>query len=167
MVLARFDEGIAIMEEPSLLQRVVPTVIAAEQRRWPKMTFAFQAPPDLPAVSGDETSIKQVVRNLLSNAAKYSADSRDVLVDLEPDGEGVTLRVLDRGAGLSDDLLTHLFSPFYREPNTAAVAAGAGIGLYVCHRLVDAMGGRMWAKRREGGGSEFGFWLPDYHDPLD
>jgi signal transduction histidine kinase len=167
MVLARFDEGIAIMEEPSLLQRAVPTVIQAEQRRWPNVTFEFAAPPDLHAVSGDETSIKQVVRNLLSNAAKYSVDSREVLVDLEPDGEGVIVRVLDRGVGLSEDLLTHLFSPFYREPNTAAVAAGAGIGLYVCHRLVDAMGGRMWAKRREGGGSEFGFWLPDYHEPLD
>jgi signal transduction histidine kinase len=42
------------------------------------------------------------------------------------------------------------------------VASGAGIGLYVCHRLVDAMSGRMWARSRDGGGSEIGFWLPVY-----
>jgi signal transduction histidine kinase len=167
MVLARFDEGIAIMEEPCLLQRVVPTVIEAERRRWPNVTFAFTAASDLHAVSGDETSIKQVVRNLISNAAKYSGASRDVLVQLEPEGTGVTVRVLDRGVGLSEDLLTHLFSPFYRAPSTAAVASGAGIGLYVCNRLVDAMGGRIWARRRDGGGAEFGFWLPDYDEPVD
>jgi two-component system sensor histidine kinase KdpD len=167
MVLARFDEGIAIMEEPCLLQRVVPAVIEAEQRRWPTVTFALEAPPDLRTVSGDETSIKQVIRNLLSNAAKYSAGSREVLVQLAPEGNGVTVRVLDRGVGLSEDVLTNLFSPFYRAPTTAAVASGAGIGLYVCHRLVDAMGGRMWASRRDGGGSEFGFWLPDYDEPTD
>ena len=132
------------------------------------LTFGFEAPPDLRAVSGDDTSIRQVVRNLLSNAGKYSTGaSRDVLVRLEAEGEGVTVRVLDRGAGLSDDTLTHLFSPFFRAPSTAAVASGAGIGLYVCHRLVDAMGGRMWARRRDGGGSEFGFWLPAYEEPLD
>jgi signal transduction histidine kinase len=167
MVLARFDEGIAVMEEPCLIQRVVPKVVEAEQRRWPDVTFATEGPPDLPAVSGDETSIMQVVRNLLSNAAKYSADSRDVAVRLEAVEGGVTVRVLDRGAGLSEDLVSHLFSPFYRAPSTAAVASGAGIGLYVCRRLVDAMGGRMWARRRDGGGSEFGFWLPAYDEPLD
>ena len=168
MVLARFDEGIAIMEEPALLQRVVPAVIDAEQRRWPDVRFTFEATPDLRAVTGDETSIKQVVRNLLSNSAKYSTGStRDVLVTLAVEDKGVTLRVLDRGAGLSDDTLTHLFTPFFRAPSTAAVASGAGIGLYVCHRLVVAMGGRMWARRRDGGGSEFGFWLPDYDEPLD
>jgi signal transduction histidine kinase len=168
MVLARFDEGMAIMEEPALLQRVVPTVIDAEQRRWPDVRFTLEVVPDLRAVSGDETSIKQVVRNLLSNAAKYSTGgTRDVLVTLAAEEDGVTIRVLDRGAGLSDDTLTHLFTPFFRAPSTAAVASGAGIGLYVCHRLVDAMGGRMWARRREGGGSEFGFWLPDYDEPLD
>ena len=167
MVLARFDEGIAIMEEPALLQRLVPSVIEVEQRRWPGVDFVLDSPPDLHAVSGDETSIKQVVRNLLSNAAKYSTGTRDVRIELSAESGGVSVRVLDRGVGLSEDVLTHLFSPFYRAPSTAAVAAGAGIGLYVCHRLVDAMGGRMWARRRHGGGSEFGFWLPDYHEPSD
>ena len=42
-----------------------------------------------------------------------------------------------------------------------------GRPLPVAAGLVDAMGGRMWAKRRDGGGSEFGFWLPEYEEPLD
>jgi len=55
--------------------------------------------------------------------------------------------------------LADLFSLFYRSPTTAATASGAGIGLFVCDRLVRAMGGRIWARRRAEGGSEFGFAL--------
>jgi signal transduction histidine kinase len=58
-----------------------------------------------------------------------------------------------------------LFSLFYRSPSTAASAAGAGIGLFVSRRLVTEMGGRVWAKPRSGGGSEFGFSLGSY--PID
>jgi hypothetical protein len=55
--------------------------------------------------------------------------------------------------------LGDLFSLFYRSPTTAATASGAGIGLFVCDRLIRAMGGRIWAHRRPTGGSEFGFAL--------
>jgi signal transduction histidine kinase len=166
MVLARFDENIDLVSEPSLLQRVIPPIIASEQRRWPSVEFVFRSDPGLAAVSGDDTSIQQIVRNLLSNAAKYGPIGQQVEVDVSAHGEGVTTRVLDRGHGLGGDTLQHLFSPFFRAPTTAAVAAGAGIGLYACKRLVDAMAGRMWALPRKGGGSEFGFWLP-YYESMD
>jgi signal transduction histidine kinase len=70
-------------------------------------------------------------------------------------------RVLDDGLG-SPAEVEQLFSLFYRSPATAASAAGAGIGLFVSRQLVDAMGGRMWARRRRKGGSEFGFSLAAY-----
>jgi hypothetical protein len=47
------------------------------------------------------------------------------------------------------------------------VASGAGVGLFVCRRLVEAMGGHMWARPRRGGGSDFGFWLPEYSADLE
>ena len=72
------------------------------------------------------------------------------------------VRVLDRGPGLGGLAPADLFTPFYRAPATAAIAGGAGIGLHVCQRLIEAMGGRIWARARPGGGSEFGFWLPAY-----
>ncbi len=99
LVLARFDEGFELGDEPALLQHLVPSVVDQERGRWPLVTFEVQVAPDLPAVSGDETSITQVLRNLLSNAAKYSGGSNVVTAIVEPDSEGVAVRVQDEGPG--------------------------------------------------------------------
>jgi len=163
LVLARFDEAVELVREPSLLQRVVPGVIASEAPRWPRTELLVDVERDLPAVMGDETSIQQVVRNLVSNAAKYGPPGIPVEVRVGAiDRDGVEVRVLDRGPGIPATESEAIFAPFYRSPSTARVAGGAGIGLFVCRRLVEAMSGRIWARTRDGGGSEFGFWLPRY-----
>ena len=168
LVLARFDEGFELGEEPALLQHLVPAVVDQERGRWPSVTFEVQVAPDLPAVSGDETSIAQVLRNLLSNAAKYSAGTAVVTAIVEPDPEGVAVRVRDEGPGIDPAEAEAIFDPFFRSPSTAKMAGGAGIGLYVSRRLVGAMNGRIWAAPRPGAGSEFSFVLPLYrHDELD
>jgi K+-sensing histidine kinase KdpD len=68
--------------------------------------------------------------------------------------------VLDSGPGFAGDEADSLFELFYRSPATAKKATGAGIGLYVSRALIEAMGGRIWARRREEGGAEFGFTVP-------
>lgn len=165
MVLARFDEGIDLARDPNLLQHLVPAVIDTERGRWPQVSFALERDPGLPAVNGDETSIQQVLRNLLSNAAKYSPAGSTVTVRVEAEDDGVSVRVLDEGPGVQPAEAEDLFDPFYRSPATAAMANGAGIGLYVSRRLTDAMGGRIWAASRPTGGSAFSFWLPRYFGP--
>jgi K+-sensing histidine kinase KdpD len=105
-----------------------------------------------------------VLRNLLSNAAKYSPVGTEVDVVVERVGDEVIVRVLDQGSGVGAEELGDLFSLFYRSPTTAATASGAGIGLFVCDRLIRAMGGRIWARRRPTGGSEFGFALRAVQD---
>jgi signal transduction histidine kinase len=167
MVLARFDERIELVRDPSLIQHLIRAVLESERSRWPQVTFVFDDPPTLPAVGGDDTSIQQVLRNLLSNAAKYSPlNSTVTVVPSEEDG-GVAVRVLDEGPGIEPSEVDELFDPFYRSPTTSAMASGAGIGLYVSRRLVDAMGGRIWARRRDERGSEFGFWLPQFVAPVE
>ncbi len=162
LVLARFDEGFELGDEPVLLQHLVPTVVEQERGRWPLVSFAVAVEPDLPAVSGDETSITQVLRNLLSNAAKYSGGEAVVTAVVEPDPDGVAVRVRDEGPGIDPLETEAIFDPFFRSPRTAKMAGGAGIGLYVSRRLVGAMSGRMWAAARPEGGSEFSFVLPRY-----
>jgi signal transduction histidine kinase len=121
--------------------------------------FDARIPAGLPTVIGDRTYVEQVLRNLLSNAAKYGGAGSTVEVIVEPDGGELAVRVLDDGPGIDPVEAGRLFELFYRSPSTAVTIAGAGIGLFVCARLVDAMGGRIWARPRPTGGSEFGFAL--------
>lgn len=165
LVLSRLERGsLSVGDEPVHVIRLLQRVVASEAPRWPGSRF--ELPPERSGflVRGDETYVEQVVRNLLTNAAKYSPAGTVVRVAIDQEDEDVVVRVLDEGAGVTEAEVERLFGIFYRSPTTAASAAGAGIGLFVCRRLIGAMGGRIWARRRAGAGSEFGFALARYPD---
>jgi PAS domain S-box-containing protein len=160
IAMTRFgeDEG-DVGTEPVLVQRILPAVIRSERARWPGVSFELNLRPGLPTAIADPTYVEQVVRNLLSNAAKYGGTGTTVMIDVDADEEEVFVRVTDDGPGFPDAEAERVFELFFRSQGTAAAAAGAGIGLFVCARLIRAMGGRIWAKPIEGGGAEFGFTL--------
>ena len=163
LVMTRVERGgLQLASEPVLLQRVLAGAIRLEAGHWPDAQFRLHGPSDVPAVAGDATYVEQVARNLLSNAAKYSPANSTVDVHLEVDEGEVIVRVLDDGPGFSSGEAEDLFELFYRSPATAAQASGAGIGLFVCRRLIIAMGGRIWGRPRPNGGAEFGFALRLY-----
>jgi PAS domain S-box-containing protein len=158
VVLARTERGtIQVRTEPVLLQRVLPRVCEQEQRRWPEIRFEVKILASLPVARADEDFVEQIVRNLLGNAAKYGPPNGPIeLIADAPDG-WPRVRVLDRGPGVDPAEADRLFEVFYRSERTARVA-GSGIGLFVAHRLVESIGGTIWAKPRDDGpGAEFGF----------
>lgn len=160
IALTRFGEEEGdVGNEPVLLQRVLPGVIRSEEMRWPGVTFELRVPPGIPTVVADPTYVEQVVRNLLSNAAKYAGPEATVETVVEAGDGEVLVRILDNGPGFPHDEADQLFELFFRSPSTAGSASGAGIGLFVCARLIRAMGGRIWARPRETRGAEFGFSL--------
>jgi K+-sensing histidine kinase KdpD len=69
------------------------------------------------------------------------------------------VNVLDRGIGLPDGA-EDLFATFYRAPEARKLSSGLGIGLSACRRIVEMLGGRIWACPRPGGGADVGFALP-------
>lgn len=163
LVLSRLERrNLEIAHEPVHLFHLVERVVASESRRWPNRTFVKPGRVDVAVARGEETYVEQVLRNLLSNAAKYSPEGSTVEVAVEADGPRTTVRVLDEGPGIAREEIHKLFTLFYRSPSTAAAAAGAGIGLFVARRLVDEMGGEMWVRPRDGVGSEFGFSLTTF-----
>ena len=162
VALNRFGEADTDLgREPVLLQRIVPRVLASEEERWPGVVFTIEMAPGLPTVMADPTYLEQVVRNLLANAAKYGGQGTavDVVVDYRAESDEVAVCVRDDGPGIELHEAERLFDLFYRSPNTATATTGAGIGLFVCARLVRAMGGRVWARPLPVGGAEFGFAL--------
>jgi len=159
LVLSRSERGsIERADDPVVVARVVERVVRSEQERWPGVKFIAETGMATTA-RGDDTYVEQVLRNLLSNAAKYSSTGSTIRVIVDETAEGIRVRVLDEGAGLDPAETSRLFELYYRSPVTAGITGGAGIGLYVCRALVEAMGGRIWATPRPEGGAEFGFIL--------
>lgn len=162
LVLSRVErQGLQVESEPVLIQRLLSRVVADEGARWPEANFALELPPGLPPVAGEETYLEQVLRNLLGNAAKYGGDGL-VLVTARPaeDADCVRVTVQDSGPGFAEGDGRRLFEIFFRAPDAARRASGAGIGLFVSHQLIQAMGGQIWASNRPEGGAEFGFEVP-------
>ena len=161
LVLSRAESGrVPIEREPINLHRLVERIVEAERQRRPDRAFLVAAPPGLPLIEAEATYVEQVVRNFLTNAAKYSEPPTAIEIVLSADGPDVVVRVLDRGIGVDEEGASRAFDLFYRTKEASRAASGAGIGLFVCRQLVDAMGGRTWIRPRNGGGTEVGFRLP-------
>jgi signal transduction histidine kinase len=107
-------------------------------------------------VNADRTRLKQVVFNLLSNAIKYNrvGGTVEVTFSAQPD-ERVRISVKDSGEGLPPEKLVQLFQPFNRLGQEATAVEGTGIGLVVCKRLVELMGGSIGVQSTVGVGSVF------------
>jgi len=160
LTLARIETGRELATEPVLAPRVAHRLAEAHMLRFPRRRVVIDAAADLPAMLAEPTYLEQVIRNLLSNAEKYSPPDAPIDVRLEQREGYVCVAVLDRGAGIDPEEAGDLFSAFYRSRRTSGQASGVGMGLAVCKRLVEAQSGRVWAQPRQGGGSEIGFALP-------
>lgn len=171
LVLSQSEAGPAVQPEPVLIHHLVDRVLAATMVRYPDADLGVDAPAGLAPAAGDPTLVEQVVRNLVGNAIKYSGPRPVVRVEArEVDGE-IEVAVEDQGPGVPEREREAIFDIFFRSRSTAARAGGAGIGLFVCRRLVEAMGGRIWVAPGSTGGARFTFAIPTYaayvaHTPL-
>lgn len=118
--------------------------------------------PDSPApVLIDPDRIEQAMRNLLSNAYRYTPEGGRITLKLVTDGEDVVASVTDNGAGIPPEDLPRVFERFYRvDRSRTRRTGGSGLGLAIVKQLVEAQGGRVWATSQAGKGSTFFFRLP-------
>ena len=125
------------------------------------MVVEYDVPEALPPVLGDEHALRRVFQNLLGNAIKYGARGRWIGLTARPTGREVVVTVADRGMGIEPAEQTRIFEPFYRAPGAiAAQIQGAGLGLSLVQRIVEAHGGRITVRSVPGEGSEFVVRLP-------
>ncbi|OMG70844.1 ATP-binding protein [Burkholderia ubonensis] len=117
-----------------------------------------------PRYAGDPTRVRQIAMNLVSNAVKFT-NGGDVLVELYTDDEAderpLVLNVSDSGIGMTDAQQARLFQPFTQADSTIARRyGGSGLGLALCRRLVELMGGTIAVASTPGKGSQFTVTLP-------
>ena len=143
--LALIESGkLSLSLEPISLSEVMRESQAMIEPQAQKRGISVSFPQfDTPYfINADRTRVKQVLINLLSNAIKYNREGGTVLVDCIASELGrVRIRVKDTGEGLTADKLAQLFQPFNRLGQEGSAEKGTGMGLVVCKRLVELMGG--------------------------
>lgn len=122
------------------------------------ITLKMEVPDDLPPVVADSAQVGHVLANLLSNALKYTSPGGEVSISAESAEDTVCFAVSDTGRGIPPQYLDRVFEQFFRVPGQEA-GVGEGLGLAIAKEIVEAHGGTINAKSREGEGSVFTFCL--------
>jgi signal transduction histidine kinase len=121
----------------------------------PRLEFSAEPGSDLRAIL-DPVRLQEIVANLVANALRHSPEDSAVEIQLRREGGGARVDVLDRGPGIPDAELSNIFERFYRlQADRSRGSGGSGLGLAIARKLAEAMGGRLEAGNREGGGAAF------------
>jgi PAS domain S-box-containing protein len=154
-------QQLSLYSEPTDVKTLVKEAISKIKRQAPSHRFVTSFPDKLQLINADPLRIERILYNLLDNAAKYSPPGSQIKVSVNAEPERLVIGVSDRGEGLSPSERGRIFGPFQRLENSRPdQARGAGLGLMVCRRLVEAHGGEIWVESKKGKGSTFFFSLP-------
>ncbi|MCI0397974.1 MAG: cell wall metabolism sensor histidine kinase WalK [Chloroflexi bacterium] len=162
--LSRIESGkVPLRLSPTAVASVVapPVERLQTQAERNSLRLVAELPAGLPLVLVDADRVQQVVANLVHNAIKFTPDGGEIRVTAEwqPGQPEVVVQVRDTGVGIPAGELERIFERFYKS-DRARSGGGTGLGLAIARHLVQAHGGRIWAKSREGKGSTFYFSLP-------
>jgi signal transduction histidine kinase len=132
-----------------------------EHLRLDGFRLSLEIEPGLPAVDGDRSALSQALFNLLDNAMKYSADTKEIGIAVRRAGGSVAVEITDHGIGIEPSEQQRIFEQFYRagDPMTQKVR-GAGLGLALVRRIVSAHRGSVEVRSTPGRGSAFYVVLP-------
>lgn len=135
-------------------------VLFNETLKQKSITFENNAMENLEVIS-DKDMISTVVRNLVSNAAKFTPSGGKIIVSAAAEPEQIKITVRDTGIGIPEAILDKLFTigENYSTPGTEN-EEGTGLGLIICKEFVEKLGGRIWAESQPGKGSAFIFTIP-------
>jgi PAS domain S-box-containing protein len=155
--------GVSLATEPVAVPQLVEAAleIILPQSKAQRLSVHHEHAADPPRVYADANRLKQVLINLLSNAVKYNRDHGSVMVRYTLFSHQVLrVAVTDTGIGIASDKLHRLFTPFDRLDMEHSGIEGSGVGLSLCQRLIESMGGEIGVESEAGKGSTFWIDLP-------
>ena len=147
---------------PYSIKDVIQAVVTSTQSLATEKTLALKitVPADLPAASGDERRISQVLLNLVGNAIKFT-DSGEIQVEAAATDGALEVSVSDTGPGIAETDRDKIFEEFRQaESSITQRKGGTGLGLAIAKRIVELHGGKIWVESEVGKGSKFTFTLP-------
>lgn len=159
---ALIDVGqLEIEPQPVRLSHLAQEIAEEMQRQTDIHRFVVDFPDDFPIVDVDPRRIRQVFRNIMDNNIKYSPDGGLVVIRGEIRPADVVVSIADQGVGLSPEDLIPLFDKYFRvKAPTGYHVPGTGLGLPVSRAIVEAHGGKIWAKSKVGEGTTIYFSIP-------
>ncbi len=178
--ISRIEAGKLVLERTRFsLKNLIDEVVQAQvvSIRQKDLSLKLDLADDLPQqLMGDPLRVKQIIMNLLGNAVKFtqqgSVEISARVVEATDDNILLHLSIKDTGIGMSEEILSRIFSPFVQaDSSTTRKFGGSGLGLAICKRLVAMMDGCFWAESTAGVGSTFhlelSFGLPGQIIPLE
>ncbi|MBI5929390.1 MAG: response regulator [Chloroflexi bacterium] len=168
--LARLEQAYLLLIPEKIniahvIEDAVNTARGLIERR--DLALRLDIAPDLPMISGDAVRIKQVLLNLLNNAARFTEEG-SITVSAYAQEHQVIVGVADTGIGIAPEKFADIFEPFQQLENPMQRQRnGAGLGLAISKQLVELHGGSIWLESELSKGSQFFFSLPAYAIPTD
>lgn len=158
--MTRLEAGAMRLKiEPSDVQELIGCALSATESRLGEREVSVALPPGLTLIPLDLVLMTQVLVNLLDNANKYAPAMSSIEIEASVGSDWLTLTVADRGPGVPESELPHIFDKFYHI-QVPEKAGGTGLGLSICRGIVEAHGGGIMAKNRAGGGLVVEILLP-------
>jgi len=124
-----------------------------------RVALVVVAEPGIKLVQGNPAQLRRAISNLIDNAIKYSPTNDEVEIIVSGNDQSVFVKVCDRGEGIDDNDLPHIFDTFYRGER-AKTKRGSGLGLALVNSITEAHGGKIWVESANGNGSTFVLELP-------
>jgi PAS domain S-box-containing protein len=143
---------------PEVVESALTTVLPLVEQKHLDVSSTFD--PGVTVVRADKVRLKQILCNLLSNAAKFTPEGGKIRVEAHRAGGEVEIAVVDTGPGIAPADQARLFQEFTQLQAVRGAPAGTGLGLALVRRLVDLHGGRVWVESQVGSGSRFVVRLP-------
>jgi signal transduction histidine kinase/HAMP domain-containing protein len=161
--LAKIESGkMDVIAEPVRVEDIVSMATATVEPllKDGRVRFVKDIPPDLPPLKTDRDKLKQILLNLLSNAAKFTEDG-EIRVSARQENGTLKLAVTDTGIGMKKEALDHIFEEFQQaEKTTASKYGGTGLGLAIVKKFTNLMGGDIGVESEVGKGSKFTITIP-------
>ncbi len=163
LVVGRLESHVEpLAVTPISIDRLTTNVVDELRMGTGGHVFDVRIDPNLPRIRSDEGKVHQILSNLAENALKYTPPDTCVGIAADPAVGGIILSVTDQGEGIPEEHRERIFERFYQVDGSATRrVGGTGLGLYICVKMAETLGGRLWLARSDDHGSVFSLFLPE------